>query len=73
MTRLLRPLLAAGAFTLVAMPTAQAHLDIEYPAMRGGDQKTGPCEGVLLITGDSATTRLSMWTHKKSRLLGLLS
>jgi hypothetical protein len=47
------------SFALVAgfAQTAAAHVDVLFPADRGGDQKTGPCEGKPLVGGDPVTVR----------------
>lgn len=37
---------AAGITALLGSSVAFAHLDVNYPPMRGGNQKVGPCEGV---------------------------
>lgn len=36
---------------------AAAHVDIVFPVDRGGDQKTGPCEGKPLVATDPVTVR----------------
>jgi uncharacterized protein (TIGR03382 family) len=36
---------------------ASAHIDINFPAMRDGNQKTGPCESVAFGTGPTTVAR----------------
>ncbi len=45
-TRLLVALTAASAFVLLSAPAADAHLDIDWPAMAGANQKAFPCGAI---------------------------
>lgn len=39
----LAPILAASALSWLAIPSAQAHIDVNYPLHANSNQKTGPC------------------------------
>lgn len=49
--------LSVSVASLLLSSGALAHLDLTDPPQRGGDQKTGPCEG--MERGDSPTTYMA--------------
>ncbi|HET6611272.1 MAG TPA: SCE4755 family polysaccharide monooxygenase-like protein [Kofleriaceae bacterium] len=55
--------LALGLGTLAWSRAALAHIDLEYPPMRGGNQKVAPCEGAprgeptVLAPGQTITVK----------------
>lgn len=53
-----RPAFHVAWMLLFAMPEiAFAHIDVNWPPMRGGSQKVGPCEGVSPLVGNQVVLR----------------